>query len=264
MDWKRLHVLWVSISIPNTCENTKCGPKLCCLGWAGGICPGSGRERLCQNLYWDYLKILGSENPFDCNMMKYQWPYFILKNADVFWVFPLVCQEETAMAAPGSLDLLASWGPCFSPGPFNLKSGIMSLKLVLMIKFIPVVESTLHHGHWNTEWRKFLSQCQIPVIPRNFCHHFWTVFLTLQCFVFILAQGQERPNVSPAYSKLNNREELCLSSTHSRNVQRHSLLIPLASSSLIIQFPAEVSVTLSLCGLISWCFLLALWQWLFF
>lgn len=39
----------------------------------------------------------------------------------------------------------------FLLGLSNLESGSMSLKLILMIKFIPVMESTLHHRHWNTE-----------------------------------------------------------------------------------------------------------------
>lgn len=53
-----------------------------------------------------------------------------------------------------------------------------------------------------------------------------------------------------ASCELNNWEGLHLCCTHGRSVQTHSLLTPLASSSLVIQFLIEVSVTLSLCGLI--------------
>lgn len=52
----------------------------------------------------------------------------------------------------------------------NLESGIMSLKLVLMIQFIPVMESTLHHGHWNTEGSSCPSARSLVISP--FLDHF--------------------------------------------------------------------------------------------
>lgn len=136
----------------------------------------------------------------------------------------------------------------FLLGLLNLESGIMSLKLVLMIKFIPLMEPALHGGHWNTERSSRLSARSL-VISVTIFRPFFLLF-NVSCS-FLHKSNRDQTCLQPTAScELNNWEELYLCSTHGRSFQTRSLLTPLAFSSLIIQFLVEVSVTLSLCGLI--------------
>lgn len=148
-----------------------------------------------------------------------------------------------------------SWDPeaseqrhVFLLGLLNLDSGIMSLKLVLMIKFIPVMEPALRGGCWNTEGSSCPSARSLVISVTIFGTFFLS--FSVSCS-FLHKSNRDQTCLQPtAGCELNNWEELCLCSTSGRSFQTHSLLTLLASSSLTIQFLVEVSVTPSLCGLI--------------
>lgn len=136
----------------------------------------------------------------------------------------------------------------FLLGLLNFESGIMSLQLVLMIKVIPVMEPAFCGGHWNTEGNSHLSATFLVLSVTIFLPFF--LLFNVSCS-FLHKSNRDQTCLQPTAScELSNWEELCLCSTHGRSFQTHSLLTPLASNSLIIQFLVQVSATLSLCGLI--------------